>query len=90
MDLWCPGFAGKQLHACIDTTRGTSAEEGRGGYFWEVFGVSRRILAGSWSRLFCVFLPSTRESRRASGKAAHPIVVVEAFHFGFCGFPLSG
>ena len=38
MDPWCPGFAGKQLHACSDTTRGTSAEEGRGGYCWEVFG----------------------------------------------------
>ena len=65
-------------------------KKGGGDIVGRCSGVIRRILVGSWSRLLCVFLQSTRESRRASGKAAHPIVVVEAFHFGFCGFPLSG
>ena len=82
--MWILGAQGLRVSSYMPEVIPPEAhlpKKGRGDIVGRCSGVIRRILVGSWSRLLCVFVPSTRESRRASGKAAHPIVVVEAFPF---------
>ena len=82
--MWILGAQGLRVSSYMPEVIPPEAhlpKKGGGDIVGRCSGVIRRILVGSWSRLLCVLLQSTRESRRAPGKAALPIVVVEAFHF---------
>ena len=87
MDPWCPGLRVSSYMPQVIPPEAHLPKKGGVDIVGRCSGVIRRILVGSWSRLLCVFLQSTRESRRASGKAAHPIVVVEAFPFRVLRIP---